>query len=92
MLGKDVSTGEIKPLMLGDEVFRLLDTHGMQLGEIVDALREQGLGFDIEGFIRAARDSGNYTEYRTTQTLLQEAPEPLRLLIPTIVEKVWRKG
>jgi len=91
MLGADRATGEIKPVMEGAAVFRLMDTHGMPLGEIVETLRVERVGFDLEGFIIAARDSGNYTEYRVSMLLGQEAPEGLVHSLPFIVEKVWRR-
>lgn len=83
-------TGEIREGIPGEEIFRLMDTLGMDLSLQIDLMREAGVWFDLEGFIRAAKASGNYSEYRVSVILLQEAPEEIRLMIPRVVERVWR--
>ncbi len=39
--------------LMGDETFRLYETFGMPLDFMVDAARDAGIGFDLEGFERA---------------------------------------
>ena len=41
------------PLYPGEKAFKLYDTFGLPLDFIADAARDQGLGFDAEGFDRA---------------------------------------
>ena len=50
-----------KPIFNGADVFQLTDTYGLPLQVTVEALRGQG-GFDVAGFVAAARESGNYSD------------------------------
>jgi alanyl-tRNA synthetase len=42
-----------QPMLRGEDAFRLYDTFGMPLDFMQDAARDQGIGFDQEGFDRA---------------------------------------
>lgn len=56
--GRDVKTGEIKPVLSGAECFRLCDTSGMPFDELQELLREKNLAFNWPEFIEAAAKAG----------------------------------
>jgi len=71
-----------EPIRLsGDEAFKLYDTFGMPLDFMQDAARDQGIGFDQEGFDRAmqeqrerARASWRGVAKQTTSSAYQQLP------------------
>lgn len=48
------------PVFSGEDVFNLMDSHGVPLELTVEALRGKA-AFDLRGFVRAAKASGNYS-------------------------------
>lgn len=46
----------------GSDVFTFMDTYGLPFDSINDILRENNMFFDVEGFIIAAKKSGNYDD------------------------------
>jgi alanyl-tRNA synthetase len=44
-----------QPMLNGEDAFKLYDTYGMPLDFMQDAARDQGIGFDQEGFDHAMR-------------------------------------
>ena len=45
-----------RPMVPGSEAFKLYETYGMPLDFIVDAARDAGIGFDMEGFEHAKEE------------------------------------
>lgn len=52
--------GEQIPVMSGDVIFKFLDSYGLPLDIMLLELESKGLAFDVLGFIKAAKNSGNY--------------------------------
>lgn len=48
------------PVFYGGDVFKLMDSGGISLKDIVEVLRDRGV-FDLHGFVRAAKVSGKYS-------------------------------
>jgi alanyl-tRNA synthetase len=67
----NVDEGSIR--IPGEEIFKLVDTHGLPLDIINLELRDKGSFFDVWGFIRAALNAG-WTKNRTYNTLLASSP------------------
>ena len=93
MLGKDVRTGEIRPVMDGAEVFKLMDSIGLPLDIIRDLLEENKMAFDVRGFIIAARNSKNFTQERLTMLLTRDVANDEELIekVKITVEFLYRK-
>lgn len=54
-----------RPVFSGVDIFRMMDSRGMDLtGELV---------FDVEQFVRAAKDSGNYTGWKVYLKLKKDS-------------------
>ena len=49
-----------QPVFSGEDIFMLMDSHGVPLELTVDALRGKA-AFDLRSFVRAAKASGNYS-------------------------------
>lgn len=73
-------------ILNGAKVFNLVDAHGLPIMVINAMLREKGIGFDVHGFIAAARKAG--WKNRTIRTALlddlltPEAKERINNLLP----------
>ena len=63
------SDADGRPVFSGEYVFRLMDEQGVPLPVTCEALRGRG-GFDVAGFVAAARASGNYSDEKIRRTLL----------------------
>jgi len=63
-----------KSILSGDTIFKLMDTHGLPLDVITEILRRKDLGFDLFGFIKAAKASKNYSKKRIRTILVDNAP------------------
>lgn len=85
-------TFEGKPIIDGKFIFYLVDSVGLPLDIINEELRESGIGFDVEGFIRAAKKSTNYTIKRLKNLFNSEIDnksEELKSLIIYTINKVY---
>lgn len=68
--GQDKTTQEERPVMSGELIFKLMDSHGMPLDLIQDLLEEHKFAFDVPVFITTAVKSKNYSQERLTDMLI----------------------
>jgi alanyl-tRNA synthetase len=78
-----------EPIVNGAEVFKLTDTVGYPLELVTLSLRERGLGFDVPGFMRAARLAG-WSQKRTLARILEGAPPAAHEITHFAAERTWR--
>jgi alanyl-tRNA synthetase len=60
----------------GETVFKLMDSQGLPFDVICEVLAERGLQFDIVGFVRAARNSKNFSSERIYKVLTSDPNTP----------------
>ena len=66
------------PVINGDLIFEMMDSHGLPVEFASDVLRRHGLAFDVAGFVRAALASGNFRSDRIRRAFIDtSAPMPL---------------
>ncbi len=58
------------PILDGSLIFNLVDSKGMPLDLINELMEENKFGFDVKGFIQAAKQSKNYQNKERLRTLL----------------------
>jgi alanyl-tRNA synthetase len=68
--GIDAVTQEQRPVIAGEHVFKLMDSHGLPFDLIQELLEENKLAYDVPGFIAAAHKSKNYSKERLTNLLI----------------------
>ena len=87
---------DVAQLIPGDAIFQMMDTKGMPLSVLIETMRERNVGYDVVGFCRAAKQSGNFTPERTLRILETSqldsggewTPE-LAQLCKLAVERAW---
>ena len=62
-------------LINGNQIFKLMDTHGFPLELANDVMRQHGMGFNVIEFIEAALASKNFTYDRIKARLLSSMRE-----------------
>lgn len=60
-----------KPILSGALVFDLVDSKGMPLDLLNQLLEENGMGFDVNGFVISAKTSKNYANKERLRILLK---------------------
>jgi len=60
--GEDVNSSEVKNVILGEFVFKLMDQEGLPFDIILLELKEKNLTFDIQDFILSAIKSKNFSK------------------------------
>jgi|SRR5579872_3467564 len=71
--GKDADTGQIKPVMAGDFLFRLVDEQGFPFDLAIMELADKNLAFNVVGFCKAALKS--WPVKRVYETLMASKPK-----------------
>ena len=60
------------PVLYGEDIFKLMDSKGIPLQDIVIAIRERKAVLDLCGFIRAAKSSGSYSNDKLKMIVLSQ--------------------
>jgi alanyl-tRNA synthetase len=74
------------PVLPGNEAFKLYDTFGLPLDFIVDAARDQGIGFDQAGFDHAMSEQRTRAQASWKGAAKQTANPAYQQLKPTVFE------
>lgn len=69
-VGEDAA-GARRPVLDGGSVFKLMDQEGLPLPVLQMFMEERRLAFDVLGFCRAAKASGNYSPGKVGAILLE---------------------
>lgn len=75
--GTDVLTQERHPVIKGEIVFFLMDSKGLPFDILLDVFRERGYSFDLVGFIKSAKQSGNFSRKRLEFLFQNNIPNSL---------------
>lgn len=87
-----VGVDGITPVVSGSRMFRLIDSIGLPLDIVIQELKDRHIAFDVLGFVRAARDSKNYTPKRLTALFTENRPiadDGFDLLIGDVIKRVY---
>lgn len=68
--GQDIDTQEIRPVVAGEHIFKLMDSYGLPLDIIHELLAERHIAVDVPGFILAAHKSKNYSKERLINLMI----------------------
>jgi alanyl-tRNA synthetase len=77
---------ESRAMYSGEKAFKLYDTFGLPLDFIVDAARDQGIGFDQAGFERAMSEQRTRAQASWKGAAKQTANPAYQQLRPTVFE------
>jgi alanyl-tRNA synthetase len=77
---------ESRAMYSGEKAFKLYDTFGLPLDFIIDAARDQGIGFDQDGFDHAMSEQRTRAQTSWKGTAKQTANPAYQQLRPTVFE------
>jgi alanyl-tRNA synthetase len=84
--GIDSFDNSVKNVIDGRVIFYMMDSQGMSFDILMDLLNNKNMGFDVETFIIAAKESKNYRKDRLR--LLFEYSSPNKEKYLDFMEKV----
>ena len=91
-LGEDINSKKIKKVLNGKIVFEMMDTMGIPPSVSLLALEKHNMAFDVVAFIKAAKDSNNFTKEKIITILTVECSVDLEIeqKIKIIADAVYK--
>lgn len=77
------------PIVSGEYILFLRDTHGLPMSVIHHLLERDGAGFDVVGFILACRKNPNYNASRCLRLLKEDSEVRFHFSFERLVEEVY---
>ena len=85
-----VGTGQGgEPIVNGDYILYLRDSEGMPMSAINYFLKEEGMGFDVAGFIQACKANPNFDEERCLRLLKEDSDIALHERFEWLVSRIY---